>query len=79
MRLGYLGPPGTFSEEAARTADGAAAAELLGLEAAPARRVQPFRAARDRTLHAFRKVAETPARFPRRAGIATKRPLSAKP
>ena len=31
MRLGYLGPAGTFSEEAARTAPDAEAAELVGL------------------------------------------------
>ena len=31
MRLGYLGPAGTFSEEAARTADDAGDAELVGL------------------------------------------------
>jgi prephenate dehydratase len=31
MRLGYLGPMGTFSEEAARTAPEAADAELVGL------------------------------------------------
>jgi prephenate dehydratase len=31
MRLGYLGPAGTFSEEAARTAADADAAELVGL------------------------------------------------
>ena len=31
MRLGYLGPMGTFSEEAARTAPQAADAELVGL------------------------------------------------
>jgi len=31
MRLGYLGPAGTFSEEAARTAPDAADAELVGL------------------------------------------------
>jgi prephenate dehydratase len=31
MRLGYLGPAGTFSEEAARTAPDAATAELVGL------------------------------------------------
>jgi len=68
---------GAVGEEEA--ADGGAAAAILGLEPEPARRVQPFPAARDRTLHAFRKVAETPARFPRRPGMATKRPLSAKP
>jgi prephenate dehydratase len=31
MRLGYLGPEGTFSEEAARTAPDAECAELVGL------------------------------------------------
>jgi prephenate dehydratase len=31
MRLGYLGPAGTFSEEAARTADDAGDAEFVGL------------------------------------------------
>jgi prephenate dehydratase len=31
MRLGYLGPAGTFSEEAARTAPDAETAELVGL------------------------------------------------
>ena len=31
MRLGYLGPAGTFSEEAVRTAPEAAGAELVGL------------------------------------------------
>jgi 16S rRNA (guanine527-N7)-methyltransferase len=38
-------------------------------------RVEPFEGARDRHLHVFRKVALTPERFPRRAGVAVKRPL----
>jgi 16S rRNA (guanine527-N7)-methyltransferase len=59
-------------------ADGAAAAEILGLASDEVRRVQPYPDVRDRTLHVFRKVAETPPRFPRRPGMATKRPLSAK-
>jgi len=63
--------------EAAELADGHAAARLVGLEPAPPRRVVPYAGARDHALHAFRKVAPTPARFPRRAGMATKRPLSA--
>jgi 16S rRNA (guanine527-N7)-methyltransferase len=59
-------------------ADGAAAAAELGLEAVGVRAVTPYAGARDHTLHVFRKVAPTPPRFPRRPGIATKRPLSAK-
>jgi 16S rRNA (guanine527-N7)-methyltransferase len=37
--------------------------------------VQPYPAAERRTLHVFRKVAPTPERFPRRPGMAVKRPL----
>jgi 16S rRNA (guanine527-N7)-methyltransferase len=58
-------------EEAA----GAAAAEQLGLAAEEVLRVEPFEGARDRHLHVFRKIATTPERFPRRAGMAAKRPL----
>jgi 16S rRNA (guanine527-N7)-methyltransferase len=57
------------------SAAGAAAAAILGLEPLPVVAVTPFPRARDHTLHAFRKIAPTPARFPRRPGMATKRPL----
>jgi 16S rRNA (guanine527-N7)-methyltransferase len=63
------------SDEAA---DGLAAAAALGLDPVGVRAVTPYAGARDHTLHVFRKVAPTPPRFPRRPGIATKRPLSAK-
>jgi 16S rRNA (guanine527-N7)-methyltransferase len=56
---------------------GLAAAEILGLEAAEPIRVFPYAGARDHTLHVFRKIAPTPERFPRRPGMAVKRPLSA--
>ena len=58
-------------------ADGAYAADELGLELVEIRRVQPFPAARERHLHVMRKVAPTPPRFPRRPGMAAKRPLHA--
>lgn len=51
------------------------AASSLGLRRGEIRRVIPFEGATDRHLHVFAKVDETPARFPRRAGIARKRPL----
>jgi 16S rRNA (guanine527-N7)-methyltransferase len=57
------------------SAAGHAAATILGLEPLPVVAVTPFPAARDHTLHAFRKISATPARFPRRPGMATKRPL----
>jgi 16S rRNA (guanine527-N7)-methyltransferase len=57
-------------------ADGAAAAALLGLEELSPRPVNPFTGSERRTLHVARKLAPTPERFPRRPGIAVKRPLS---
>jgi 16S rRNA (guanine527-N7)-methyltransferase len=53
----------------------ARAAEDLGMRRAEIRRVVPFEGARNLHLHVFVKTRETPARFPRRAGIARKRPL----
>ena len=55
---------------------GAAAAVEVGLAPEEVRRVEPFPEARDRHLHLFRKIAPTPERFPRRAGMAVKRPLA---
>jgi 16S rRNA (guanine527-N7)-methyltransferase len=54
---------------------GAAAAAIVGLEPVEVVSVQPYPAAERRTLHVFRKIAPTPDRFPRRAGMAVKRPL----
>jgi 16S rRNA (guanine527-N7)-methyltransferase len=59
-------------EEAAA---GERAAALLGLEPVEVRAVDPYPAAERRTLHVYRKVAPTPERFPRRPGMAVKRPL----
>jgi 16S rRNA (guanine527-N7)-methyltransferase len=54
----------------------AAAAELLGLRLLEIRRVEPFEGATDRHLHVFEKSQATPPRYPRRAGMARKRPLA---
>jgi len=53
----------------------ARAAAVLGLEPEPPRHVSPYREAEHRHLHVFRKIGETPARFPRRPGIPRKYPL----
>jgi 16S rRNA (guanine527-N7)-methyltransferase len=53
----------------------AGAAQTLGLRLTEVRHVEPFAGATDRHLHVFVKERETPDRFPRRAGIARKRPL----
>lgn len=60
----------------AEEAAGAAAAAVLGLEPAGVLAVQPYPASRDRHLHVYRKIGPTPSRYPRRAGIAAKRPIA---
>jgi 16S rRNA (guanine527-N7)-methyltransferase len=54
---------------------GVAAAERLGLRVVDVLRVEPFPGARDRHLHVYEKAAPTPPGFPRRPGMARKRPL----
>jgi 16S rRNA (guanine527-N7)-methyltransferase len=61
--------------EPAEAEAGDAAAAILGLAPAEVRAVHPYPEAERRTLHTYRKVAPTPERFPRRPGMATKRPL----
>ena len=53
----------------------AVAATELGLELEPPCRAEPFPDAENRYLHLMVKVMDTPSRFPRRPGIAAKRPL----
>ena len=62
---------------AVEAADERAAAAHLGLHVEPVRSVVPYPGSERRTLHVVRKVAPTPPNYPRRPGIATKRPLSA--
>jgi 16S rRNA (guanine527-N7)-methyltransferase len=53
----------------------AKAAEIVGFEVGEIRAVHPYADAQHRYLHLMSKVMETPSRFPRRPGIAMKRPL----
>jgi 16S rRNA (guanine527-N7)-methyltransferase len=55
----------------------ARAADELGLRLLEIRPVAPFATATDRHLHLYAKVREPPSRFPRRAGMARKRPIGA--
>jgi 16S rRNA (guanine527-N7)-methyltransferase len=64
--------------DASEERDAAAAAEILGLALEEVLSVRPYAGSRDRHLHVFRKSAPTPARFPRRAGVARKRSLRAR-
>src|SRR5204862_3100768 len=53
----------------------ARAADELGLEIRAPRRARPYPAALHRHLQLLVKTGETPARFPRRPGMARKHPL----
>jgi 16S rRNA (guanine527-N7)-methyltransferase len=55
---------------------GSKAAGEVGLESEGVVEVQPWPEARDRRLVVYRKVSAAPERFPRRAGMAAKRPLA---
>ena len=55
---------------------GAVAAEKVGMALKEVAPVRPYPASENRHLHVFRKIAPTPPEFPRRAGMARKRPLA---
>jgi 16S rRNA (guanine527-N7)-methyltransferase len=61
--------------EPSEEADGRAAAALLGLSQPEVVPVEPYPGSRNRTLWVFRRVGPVPEGFPRRPGMATKRPL----
>lgn len=63
--------------DAREEADGEAAAAALGMERVSVAPVVPYPRARHRHLHVVRKVTPTPAGYPRRPGVAAKRPLGA--
>jgi 16S rRNA (guanine527-N7)-methyltransferase len=57
---------------------GAAAAEIVGLQPGAVVPVEPYGRARGLSLYVYSKVRETPEKFPRRPGMAAKRPLVAR-
>jgi len=63
--------------DAREEADGAAAAQFRGLAPQAVRSVAPYAGSERRTLHVLRKIAPTPTGYPRRPGMAVKRPLNA--
>jgi 16S rRNA (guanine527-N7)-methyltransferase len=63
--------------EAVEEADARAAASALGMGELEKRAALPFVEARDRYLYLSSKVSPTPSRFPRRLGMARKRPIRA--
>jgi 16S rRNA (guanine527-N7)-methyltransferase len=77
LRMGGVLVAWKGARDPGEEAAGQRAAEEVGLALAEVRRTVPFPEARDRHLHVYRKVAPTPERFPRRPGMAAKRPLGA--
>lgn len=65
------------ARDPAEEADGRAAAAATGLELVDVHPVTPWKGVEARHLHVFCKIAPTPERFPRRAGMARKRPILA--
>jgi 16S rRNA (guanine527-N7)-methyltransferase len=63
------------ARDADEEARGAKAGVEVGLQPEGVVEVQPYAESRNRNLHVYRKVSVTPDRFPRRAGMAAKRPL----
>jgi 16S rRNA (guanine527-N7)-methyltransferase len=68
--VAWAGKRSTGDETAAKRA-----ARELGFGELNVRHVQPFHGAQNHHLYLMSKVRATPARFPRRPGIARKRPL----
>ncbi len=63
------------SRNAEEETQAALAASILGMKLEEVRPVDPYPGSKNRHLHLYRKVSETPDKYPRRAGMAVKRPL----
>ncbi|MDA8069044.1 MAG: 16S rRNA (guanine(527)-N(7))-methyltransferase RsmG [Actinomycetota bacterium] len=75
LRLGGVLVAWRGQRDASAEADAGRAADLLGMTAEIPIAVEPYPGSVHRHLHVFLKVAPTPPRFPRREGVARKRPL----
>jgi 16S rRNA (guanine527-N7)-methyltransferase len=64
------------ARDADEEAAGIAAARKLGMALEEVLSVRPFESSENRHLHVFRKISPTPPGFPRRPGMARKRPLA---
>jgi 16S rRNA (guanine527-N7)-methyltransferase len=75
LRVGGVFVAWKGARDAAEESGGARAAERLQMAVKEVERVVPFEGAEHRHLHVFEKMGPTPQGFPRRAGMARKRPL----
>jgi len=63
------------ARDAAEEGAGAAAAGQVGMALEEVLAAKPYPSSENRHLHVVRKISPTPDGFPRRAGMARKRPL----
>jgi 16S rRNA (guanine527-N7)-methyltransferase len=75
LRVGGVLVAWKGARHAAEEERGARAAERLQIAVRGVERVVPFEGAEHRHLHVFEKLGPTPESFPRRPGMARKRPL----
>ncbi len=73
LLIAWKGAREPTEEEAAREA-----ATALGMSPCGVVRTKPFAGARNHHLHLFEKTGPTPPGYPRRAGVARKRPLGSR-
>jgi 16S rRNA (guanine527-N7)-methyltransferase len=64
------------SRDADEERRGEQAADTVSLAPVDVRPVEPYPGSRERHLYLYRKLSRTPERFPRRPGMAAKRPLA---
>jgi 16S rRNA (guanine527-N7)-methyltransferase len=75
LRVGGVLVAWKGARDAAAESAAGRAAERLQMAVRGVERVVPFEGASNRHLHVFEKVGRTPEGFPRRPGMARKRPL----
>ncbi|HEV7499332.1 MAG TPA: 16S rRNA (guanine(527)-N(7))-methyltransferase RsmG [Vicinamibacteria bacterium] len=75
LRLGGLLVAWKGARDAQEEHSGHLAAAELGFGPPDVTPSNPYRGSENRHLHVYYKVTETPAKYPRRAGVAAKRPI----
>jgi 16S rRNA (guanine527-N7)-methyltransferase len=75
LRLGGLLVAWKGRRNADEESEGAAAAKILGMKQLAVDWVGPFAGSRNRHLYTYEKEVATPPGYPRRPGVARKRPL----
>jgi 16S rRNA (guanine527-N7)-methyltransferase len=76
LRVGGVLVAWKGARQGAEEESGASAAAQLGLSEPEIHAVTPYPGSRNRHLYVYSKVTETPSKYPRRPGVAAKRPIA---